>query len=141
MSEVIQRTVEEVEEIAKTQGLVAVLPREDEIMLDIDQPTWKIDQKLVQVLSDNGYQLNHGRTTISKNKKRHVYYRTNRKLTDHERILLQAILGSDSTRELLSMIRLTEGSKCPTALFETKAMVKLVEAWRKDCDKKDEDML
>lgn len=40
------------------------------------------------------------------------------RLTDTDRIALQACLGSDRTRELLSMCRCLNGSPIPTLFFE-----------------------
>lgn len=53
--------------------------------------------------------------------KRHITLALNRKLTSVERILFQALLGSDRKRELLSYIRVLNSDPEPTLFFERKS--------------------
>lgn len=49
---------------------------------------------------------------------RHITLTLSNNISDVERILLQAILGSDPKRELLSYIRILRNIPQPTAFFE-----------------------
>ncbi len=128
MSEVIQRNQQEVKDIAKAMGLVAVLPRRNELLLDLDIKSR--NKKIEAVLHDNGVYFVSTLATVSKSGKRHLYIRLSRNISNVTRIALQACLGSDPVREVLSIIRKLEGSDAPTALFETKKELKKVKAWR-----------
>lgn len=130
MSEVTQRNKEEAKEIAAKLGLVAVLPRKNELFLDLDMKPSKTAARVEEVLHDNGVYFVSKLITKSKSGKRHLYIKLSRNVAASTRIALQACLGSDPVREVLSILRKLEGSEAPTALFETKKELKRVKAWR-----------
>jgi len=108
--------------VAEREGLVCVEPEKNELFLDIDNP---VDLEhftaMEAVLENNGFFLKHIKTTVSKGGNKHVYLRVLSvdELTDIQRIALQACLGSDRKRELLSMLRVFfETDRRPTVFFE-----------------------
>lgn len=130
MSEVAQRTVEDATEIATSMRLVAFFPEGDEVFIDLDKGT-ELNERVVQVLADNGVIITGRLETISRGGNRHLYLRFNKKLDVAETIAIQAVLGSDSIKEALSLIRVLEGSRCAAiALFERPIQARRVEKWR-----------
>lgn len=69
-------------------------------------------------------------TTISRGGNRHVYIRLARPYPELVRIALQACLGSDPTREMLSALQSEVGMPAAVALYETATEAPKVEAWR-----------
>lgn len=131
MSEVGQRNKEDVEIEAEKLGLIAIFPEARELLLDLDngadinitvrgvierEGSWKVLSELI--------------THSKSGKGRHAYMLLDRYISDHNRILIQACLGSDPVREALSLIRLEAGATAITALFETKLQAARVEDWR-----------
>lgn len=108
---------------AAAAGLVVVVPQRDELQLDIDTPEdLEHYEQMRQLLQDTGYYVQEVRRTKSVSGNTHVYVRAlwTERLSVLERIMLQAMLGSDRKRELLSYLRHKSGdkSKPPTVLFE-----------------------
>ena len=105
---------------AEKNGLKVVVPGDNEIQVDIDSHEipdefhdrleLAEDLGLVDRFSDRG--------SRSKSGNWHVTIRASRKLTAVERILLQALLGSDWKREMLSYHRSLHGNTTPSVLFE-----------------------
>lgn len=113
---------DDIDATAKSMGLVVVEPADDELLLDIDDDIvgmmWMT--KMLEVLRRNGVGVEMIKQTVSKSGNAHVYLRLDRRiLTPMARIALQACLGSDRHREILSAVRVM--MKCdrpPTVLFE-----------------------
>lgn len=108
---------------AATKGLVVVLPKADKLFLDIDT-----EEAITTFTKQTGLVAKYLPvreicTLPSKNgyPRRHITVRVGRDLTPLERIALQAILGSDLKRELLSWARLTAGNNPNPTLFFEKA--------------------
>ncbi len=100
-------------------GLDVVYPVDDELLLDIDSSAdaeWLT--QMVEVLRENGEPIEIEKTTTSKSGNLHVYIKMGRKLSPIERVALQACLGSDRKRELLSVLRIWYTDRAPTVLFE-----------------------
>lgn len=108
---------------AEDQNLEIVYPRSNELQLDIDteeaytyfhENKWILDQwfkirAITERLSKSGWP------------KRHITVELGTKLTTVTRILLQAVMGSDKKRELLSFVMYAKGGeKKPTLLLEKK---------------------
>ncbi len=102
---------------AATKGLVVRVPNDNELFLDLDTrndflhfqntianlpdvKTW------VRTPSNSGYP------------KSHVVVTLNRNVSNEERILLQACLGSDRLHELLSYLASRQGNPQPSVFFE-----------------------
>lgn len=106
-------------EEAKELGLVAVLPEECELFLDIDnKDDFEVMTEIIKVLRHNHFKIAEEKVTRSKSKKWHVYLRTELPLDAMTRIALQACLGSDRKREALSILRHLHGNFAPTVFFE-----------------------
>ncbi len=106
-------------EEAKERGLVAVLPGDDELFLDIDdRADFRVMKDIIGVLEHNGFMLAEVKRTRSKSGNWHVYLRAPMPLDPVLRIALQACLGSDRKREVLSVLRHLHGNYSPTVFFE-----------------------
>ena len=137
MSEVVQRTKEDVEDIAAGLKLVCLFPRNIELVLDIDLPGGKYDVDVLGCLLDNDFGLISEITTKSAGGNAHWYLRFNRTFQALERMGYQAALGSDPKKEALSLIRHREGNgSAACAMFETKVSALLVSRWRNKWDAK-----
>lgn len=99
-------------------------PAPDELLIDIDSPEAeavfnknlpKFQMHVCEALSVDRRTSRHGNI--------HIYVRLDRNLDNTERILFQAFLGSDQTRELLSYIRDINDDPHPTLFIEKKALL------------------
>jgi hypothetical protein len=61
---------------------------------------------------------------------KHVYIRLKQDLSDTQRLILQACLGSDFRKEVISLVRIREGGEAFISLFETPEEALRVEEWR-----------
>ncbi len=108
--------------VAADLGLVIVLPAPRDVFVDIDTEAdylWLMG--MVEVARGVGVQLVVDHVSPSKSglPRRHVYLRADRDLSPAERIALQAALGSDRKRELLSLLRVwLHTDRAPTLFFE-----------------------
>lgn len=106
---------------AEALGLKVVLPKPDELMIDLDDPfDEKWMNKMISVAKSNGFVIKVDKITKSRGSGSHVYLTLPNDLTDLERICWQACLGSDRKRELLSLFRHLTTSQIPTLFFEKK---------------------
>lgn len=108
---------------AEEQDLEIVYPKANEIQLDID------DKQAYDYFHENKWILNQWfgirsiteRVSKSGGDKRHITVELATRLTTVTRILLQAVMGSDKKRELLSFVMYARGNeKKPTLLLEKK---------------------
>lgn len=106
---------------AVEQGMQVRLPKSNELFIDIDSEEdhthlWA----MICVLSSNGIHLKVTENRPSRTQgHRHIVAELDHELTPLERILLQAVLGSDRKRELLSWIRIHAATGFePTVFFE-----------------------
>ncbi len=116
---VIHLTIEESEAAAKSMGLVIRKPKANELFLDIDNAhDLDIFTKHVEKLSDivKAYVATPSKSGGSKKHIVVTLHRPVKSLT--ERLLLQAVLGSDRLRELLGWKRIEAGNKNCSLLFE-----------------------
>lgn len=106
---------------AKEKGLQVVLPRADELQIDLDSEdaVTQFDERFKLV--NKQFKLEEISRAASKSggEKKHVTLRVlETPLTDLLRIALQSILGSDYKRELFSLRNCVSGKNCPTIFFE-----------------------
>jgi anaerobic glycerol-3-phosphate dehydrogenase len=96
------------------------LPDEAELFIDIDDvDSLHRCEKYLAVLSDNDFEIIDVNKKRSRNGNWHVRVQLAEPVNDIERILLQACLGSDPKRELLSFLRLKfRLDRPPTVFFE-----------------------
>jgi hypothetical protein len=102
------------------RGLVVVKPKPDELFVDVDS---------FEALGVCAVHVERLKTLVVSSKRTpspsgkpgrfHVVVKLSRPVKDDfERISLQALLGSDVTRELLSWLRASAGVADPTVFFE-----------------------
>jgi hypothetical protein len=119
------RVHNDVNQMAVRLGLVPVHPEPDELQLDIDdRDDMRVAVDMLAVLEGNGVPARVIKTTRSKSGNAHVYIKLEwpEGLDPVTRIALQACLGSDRKRELLSLLRhLFQTQHPPTVLFEVSA--------------------
>jgi hypothetical protein len=121
---------------AQRRGCMIVLPREDELFIDIDREedlawferaVWKLAETrsiLWEVHPSPSGEPGHYHAVV-------VFYAQHEPALDPmERIALQAALGSDRMRELLSIDRIACSEKEPTLFFETPERTAKIEATR-----------
>jgi hypothetical protein len=138
MSEMTQRSIDTARDIAKSKGLVAFFPYDDELFLDYDGTTEADVEFLLapvaKVLEENGVSIFGRLTTVSQSGEGiHVYLQVNQPIDIFERLIVQACMGSDPVKEVLSYLRMLVGNCHRTAacaLFETPDMALLVQDWR-----------
>jgi hypothetical protein len=108
--------------VAEGLGLEVVLPGPRDVFVDIDVAedlVWL--HKQVALLDGVGLHLAITQQVPSKGglPRQHVYLVADRDLTPMERIALQACLGSDRKREILSIARtFLQTDRAPTLFFE-----------------------
>jgi hypothetical protein len=131
MSEVKQRTLEELESIAAEKGVVFFLPLENELFLDIDASNWH-PVKDIEELVDEHYGIERMLKTTSPGGQVHIYLQLKQTISTEERLILQLSLGSDPRKELISLIRIKEETDPFITLFETPSEALKVTEWRRE---------
>jgi hypothetical protein len=106
---------------AELNGHVVVLPKDNELLIDIDSDAAEqlFHKQLTKVNEYVG--VSTWTATPSKSgepERKHIIVQLQRSIAQIERIVLQAVLGSDLRRELLSYCRWTIGDPQPTLFFE-----------------------
>lgn len=144
-SDVAHRSKEEAEEIAASMELVAMFPLPDELFVDWDNSERSAFTychliggevrhvaPVVRKLFYGGLLLTSELWTKSKSGNWHLYLRTDRNIIPHQKPLLQAVLGSDPVKEMLTGLRIDAGTEVDAAicLFETTEEALRVEKWR-----------
>jgi hypothetical protein len=114
-----------VADVAHDRGLNMVEADAHHLQLDLDKPRTAEQEAALDILMRDTDLVEALLTTVSQHGKQHLYVRLSRALDLKTRVMLQAILGSDPRRELLSAMR--EGVRDPElVLFETDAEYPLV---------------
>ena len=113
---------EKAKDDAEKKGCVILVPSAREAFVDIDDgPSLEIFEaniarlKEIELLSHKRH-----RSPSGTEGRYHVVVTFERDITPIERILFQALLGSDRVREFLSYQRHVRGDATPTLFFETK---------------------
>jgi hypothetical protein len=103
----------------QSEGFTVYLPAPNELLIDIDtEESYELFLRVVGRMEDE-FQAPLGiKETISKSgpPHRHIIVTVPFELSNTQRIAFQAVLGSDLTRELLSLFRDLKGDPCPTLL-------------------------
>jgi hypothetical protein len=111
--------LDNMQEDAKSRGLTVRLPGVSEILLDLDDAQSQyVMEALVPIARRVGIDVKIAKITRSQHGNKHAYLTVPFALTAVERLLLQAIFGSDRKRELLSYARVRKGVSPESALFE-----------------------
>lgn len=108
---------------AEKRGCFCVYPADNELQLDLDGfesiGRWLFAGRLMADLIDSSQDAPSPSGVAGR---MHVTVKLKRPVKDKfERIMLQALLGSDPSREALSWKAATEGVECPTLFFERAA--------------------
>jgi hypothetical protein len=107
---------------AKERGCVVVLPKENELFIDIDSE--EQDGAFERAIAI--YRRHRSAVAVKTPSPSgepdhfHVVVRLTKTVDARERIMLQACMGSDPVREMLSLLRLERGDPNPTLFFEKK---------------------
>ena len=108
-------------ESAKKNGQVVVLTQPRELFVDIDnEEDYRVLLAHIEIMTQLGISIEFDHISPSKSgfPRQHVYLSVDHELGPMERIALQACLGSDRKRELLSMCRVYLNDRPPTVFFE-----------------------
>jgi hypothetical protein len=104
---------------AQKHNLKIVLPEPNQLQLDIDSTKLPEFHEHHIYILEQFNKVTAVRTTKSKSGNMHVYIDLERPVDPYERIALQACLGSDLKRELLTLNNLKDPSNTrPQFLFE-----------------------
>jgi len=109
------------------EGLDVVLPKENELFIDIDsnsQYTQFVDAYLCLMRNFPGATVTRDTRSRRKKEGRHIVVTMPFDMTATERVAFQAALQSDPVRELLSLLRIrTGGGLIPTLFVEKKGVI------------------
>ena len=107
---------------AKDNNLDVVFPKPNELQIDIDSEEAYARYGGVLERLQRHFRFITESITPSRSgyPKRHIVLTLREPVTDVQRIALQAILGSDPVRELLSLKRIENGDPHPTLFLEKK---------------------
>lgn len=98
-----------------------VLPESNQLQMDIDDDeSYEFMVNMIALLQSNGFAVELTKTTISKSGNRHCYIKTPWELSLVDRIALQASMGSDRKREILSLVSIYKNEGVVTCLYEVK---------------------
>lgn len=125
-----QRAIEQ----AKQEKLEVVFPKKNQLQLDIDNDAAYAVYEAHYDIVDGYWGISYTDEQPSRSGKpgkKHITVTLSREVTNKERIALQAFLGSDLKREVLSFVQEEEGDPHPT-LFLEKPAQKLLEAPKDD---------
>jgi hypothetical protein len=106
--------------VALSEGLTVRLPEANELLIDIDNEhsfmlfmkQIEIVKKYIGATGDTITESRHGLPG------RHIVVTLEHDITETERLLLQACLGSDRVRELLGYVQMKNGDAHPTLFLE-----------------------
>jgi hypothetical protein len=104
---------------AEEHKLVMVPPGLREVQLDIDSPQTPAHYATVKSILAKITRIENEKISVSRSGNLHITLTLGRDLTSTERILFQAVLGSDPVRELLTYKNtLDPNNTTPQFLFE-----------------------
>ena len=123
-------TFESAKTAAKDKGLEILLPKSNELFIDLDSNAdFNLFKELLEIFKQYEDVENHTFTNSSRPGHRHAIVRLNRTVTEFERIAFQAMLGSDRKREVLGYARIKSGEPHPTLFFEKPAAQTTKSGW------------
>ena len=119
-------TPQAIEASAEHQGLDVFWSDDSHLLIDLDSPdTIAFDNQFDMLLDTHPYPELFGDPQVfhSKSGNIHIVIKLNGTLSLTERLALQAFLGSDIKRELLSYVGMLHGQANPSVLFRPKGTV------------------
>lgn len=104
---------------AEKLGLIAIVPTDSELQIDLDRE-YSVEDEILKVVYKHDFEGHFIAESNTKSKSgfTHTYIKLSSELPMIERIALQLILGSDRKRELFNYIRWKKGLDTPICLFE-----------------------
>jgi hypothetical protein len=119
--------------VALSEGLTVRLPEANELLIDIDnEHSFMLFMKQIEIVkkyigtkprfNDGSYVVTESRHGLPG---RHIVVTLDHDITETERLLLQACLGSDRVRELLGYVQMKNGDAHPTLFLEANPVGKL----------------
>lgn len=114
-----QRALDE----AQKDNLNVVFPMANQLQIDIDnEHSYAVYQKMFEIIDRHyGVRSTSDKPSRSGLPKRHITLTLNQNVTNMERIALQACMGSDRVREILSVVQEASGDPHATLFLEKKA--------------------
>lgn len=115
---------ESIEERAKDAGCVALYPTARELFIDIDSDAdYHVFEDHIETLTElwPNLRITHDDPSRNGGEGRHIVVTLPEDVTELERAALQAVLGSDRKRELLTIMAHFCGINGQTVFFEKKA--------------------
>lgn len=111
-----QRAIDEAENL----GLAIVFPKDNQLQLDIDNDEAMEQFEKLRDVVEHHFGITDVEVHPSKSglPKRHVTITMPTNMATRDRILIQACLGSDRTRELLSYLQVLNGDAHPVLFIE-----------------------
>lgn len=100
-------------------GLIVVVDSNDHLQLDFDRPITTQDDEVFELFKKMTELVIDHLDTRSQNGNTHRYIRLSKPVYQKDRLLLQAALGSDGKREIISLCRIPSGLEPIGCLFET----------------------
>jgi hypothetical protein len=120
-------------EKANEEGLVVMPAGENELQLDIDtDEAYAQFGRVLPVLKEYFGVISNFTTRSKSGDGRHVRIRLAQPMPVMQRIALQAALGSDGVRELLSVVMVLNNDVAPCLLNETPAVAAEVRQWHRE---------
>jgi len=112
--------LEEATALAKANGRVVVVPKANELFVDIDSEAdmERFKRLRATVESFLPLKVDVRPSPSGRPGRHHIVVTLDREVTEIERVALQAILGSDPTREALSYRRILNSITPATLFFE-----------------------
>lgn len=123
---------------AEALGCNVVMPEPNQLFIDIDSnEDYRVfieHHAMLTSIGGEGGKIVSTKASKSGLPRCHIVLEFDRELSNVERVLLQAVLGSDRKRELLSWIRIRSGAtEHPTLFFEPKEPQQAAEAVLDPC--------
>lgn len=104
---------------ADARGLEMYEPKDREFLVDLDDTESQyVMEALIPLARRVGIDVRLTKITRSQHGNKHAYLEVPFPLTALERLLLQAVFGSDRKRELLAFARYRKGIEPTSVLFE-----------------------
>jgi len=110
---------------ASKRGLLVIEPRSNELQIDIDGARAMRHYSKQYAILERGGQTRGWKETLKPSHTKghaHITIRLPRSITDLKRVCLQAILGSDPSREAFNYVRVQNRNRYPIVFFEKKSV-------------------
>ena len=111
-------SLDELKAAAAENNCGVVVPNDDELQIDLDTPEAIAQYNTMMADFKDQLKVRELDSWASKSGNRHVVVQFPQAVSNEMRIALQACFGSDPKREILSLMRVLNGSKYTSVLFK-----------------------